>query len=288
MDASSLNALTSLGTGPLLALTGLFALLIGSFLNVVIHRLPRMMEADWQAQAAELRGETVPEREPYNLLRPRSCCPQCNTPIAAWHNVPVFSWLLLKGRCAQCATPISARYPLVELLTAALAVAAVARYGATAAGAGALLVVFFLVSLTFIDLDTQLLPDDLTLPLLWLGLGFNLWGVFVPLQDAVVGAMLGYGILWSIYWLFKLVTGKEGMGYGDFKLLAALGAWFGWQALPPIILLSAGVGAVVGILMIVVLRHRREVPIPFGPYLAGAGLLVLLMPSAAGALFKFG
>jgi leader peptidase (prepilin peptidase)/N-methyltransferase len=235
-----------------------------------------MMEADWQAQAAELRGETAPEREPYNLLRPRSCCPQCNTPIAAWHNVPVFSWLLLKGRCAQCATPISARYPLVELLTAALAVAAVARYGATAAGAGALLVVFFLVSLTFIDLDTQLLPDDLTLPLLWLGLGFNLWGVFVPLQDAVVGAMLGYGILWSIYWLFKLVTGKEGMGYGDFKLLAALGAWLGAAAVLPIVLIAAVAGSIVGLIGIFAFGRGREVPIAFGPYLAAAGWLVMV------------
>jgi leader peptidase (prepilin peptidase)/N-methyltransferase len=174
------------------------------------------------------------------------------------------------------------------VLTAGLAAAAVARYGATAAAVGALIVVFFLVALTFIDLDTQLLPDDLTLPLLWLGLAFNLWGVFVPLQDAVVGAMLGYGILWSIYWIFKLVTKKEGMGYGDFKLLAALGAWFGWQALPSIILLSAGVGAAVGIFLILARRHKRDIPIPFGPYLAGAGLLALLMPGLLGGLFRLG
>jgi leader peptidase (prepilin peptidase)/N-methyltransferase len=288
MDVSPFQSLTSLGPGPLMALTALFGLLVGSFLNVVIHRVPRMMEAEWQAQAAELRGEPLPESPPYNLINPRSSCPQCGTPIAARHNIPVLSWLLLKGRCAHCSAAISVRYPLVELLTAGLAAAAVARYGATAAGVGALIVVFFLVALTFIDLDTQLLPDDLTLPLLWLGLAFNLWGVFVPLQEAVVGAMLGYGILWSIYWIFKLVTKKEGMGYGDFKLLAALGAWFGWQALPSIILLSAGVGAAVGIFLILARRHKRDIPIPFGPYLAGAGLLALLMPGLLGGLFRLG
>ncbi len=270
-----MNTLSLLEPGLLAGLAGLIGLLVGSFLNVVIYRYPLMMEAEWEAQAAEIRGEDPPARAPFNLLRPRSRCPQCGTAIAAWHNIPVLSWLALRGRCAHCGAAISIRYPAVELLTGVLAALAVWRYGATAAGAGALLLTFFLIALTFIDLDTQLLPDDLTLPLLWLGLAFNLASVFAPISDAVIGAMAGYGILWTIYWLFKLVTGKEGMGYGDFKLLAALGAWFGWQAVPAMVLLSAVVGAGVGIALIVFRRHGRDVPIPFGPYLAGAGLLVL-------------
>jgi leader peptidase (prepilin peptidase)/N-methyltransferase len=232
MPDTSLSLLATLPPPAVVGLATVFGLLVGSFLNVVIHRLPKMMEADWEALAAELRGETAVERPPYNLVVPRSACPHCGTQIAAWQNVPVLSWLLLRGRCGHCKAPIPVRYPLVEALTGVLAGCAVAAYGPTAAGLGAMLLVFFLVELAFIDLDTQLLPDDLTLPLLWLGLGFNLAGTFVPIADAVVGAMAGYGILWSIYWLFKLVTGKEGMGYGDFKLLGALGAWFGWQALP--------------------------------------------------------
>ena len=277
--------LVTLPPPALIAIAAVLGLLVGSFLNVVIHRLPRMMEADWLAQAAELRGEAAPERPRYNLMVPRSACPQCGTPIAAWHNVPVLSWLLLRGRCAHCAAPIPVRYPLVEALTGVLAACAVARYGATAAGAGALILTFFLVALAFIDLDTQLLPDDMTLPLLWIGLAFNLGGTFVPIADAVIGAMAGYGILWAVYWAFKLATGKEGMGYGDFKLLAALGAWFGWQALPSIILLASVVGATVGIAMIVFARHKREVPIPFGPYLAGAGLLALHFARPLGEFF---
>jgi leader peptidase (prepilin peptidase)/N-methyltransferase len=277
--------LATLPPPALIAIAAVLGLLVGSFLNVVIHRLPRMMEADWLAQAAELRGEAAPERPRYNLMVPRSACPKCGTPIAAWHNVPVLSWLLLRGRCAHCAAPIPVRYPLVEALTGVLAACAVARYGATAAGAGALILTFFLVALAFIDLDTQLLPDDMTLPLLWIGLAFNLGGTFVPIADAVIGAMAGYGILWAVYWAFKLATGKEGMGYGDFKLLAALGAWFGWQALPSIILLASVVGATVGIAMIVFARHQREVPIPFGPYLAGAGLLALHFARPLGEFF---
>jgi leader peptidase (prepilin peptidase)/N-methyltransferase len=278
-------ALATLPPTTLVALAGMFGLLVGSFLNVVIHRLPKMMQAEWDAQAAELRGEVLPEQARYNLIVPRSACPHCGTPIAAWHNVPVLSWLLLRGRCAQCSAAIPVRYPLVEALTGALAATAIWQFGATPAGVGALLLTFFLVALAFIDLDTQLLPDDLTLPLLWLGLAFNLAGTFVPIADAVAGAMAGYGILWAVYWLFKLATGKEGMGYGDFKLLAALGAWFGWQAIPSIILLASAVGAAVGIAMIVLVRHRREVPIPFGPYLAGAGLLALYFARPLGALF---
>ncbi|MFN5882678.1 MAG: prepilin peptidase [Burkholderiales bacterium] len=259
----------------LIGLAGLLGLLVGSFLNVVIHRLPRMMQAAWEAEAAELRGEAPAGQGPYNLLRPRSSCPHCGTPISAHHNIPVLSWVLLRGRCAHCATPIPVRYPLVEVMGGVLSMAAVAQFGPTLAGVGALGLGLVLIALTFIDLDTLLLPDDLTLPLLWAGLLLNLWGTFVPLQDAVIGAMAGYLALWFVYWAFRLVTGKEGMGYGDFKLLAALGAWLGWQALPAIILLSALVGAAVGIGLIVFRRHGRETPIPFGPYLAGAGLLVL-------------
>jgi leader peptidase (prepilin peptidase) / N-methyltransferase len=282
------SALTALPLPVLLALAGILGLLVGSFLNVVIYRLPKMMEADWQQQAAELRGETPPERERFNLMVPRSRCPHCGTAIAAWHNLPVVSWLLLRGRCAHCGASIGVRYPLIEALTGLLAVAAILRFGPGTAGAAALLLTFFLVALAFIDLDTQLLPDDLTLPLLWLGLAFNLGSTFVPIADAVLGAMAGYGILWAVYWAFKLVTGKEGMGYGDFKLLAALGAWFGWQAIPSIILLASAVGATVGIAMIVLVRHKREVPIPFGPYLAGAGLLALYFAQPLGALFGIG
>jgi leader peptidase (prepilin peptidase)/N-methyltransferase len=253
-----------------------FGLLVGSFLNVVIHRLPRMMEAQWAAEAAEIEGRGAEQpAAPFNLIVPRSRCPHCGHAITALENIPVLSWLWLRGRCSQCKTPISARYPLIEALTGLLAAAAIWRFGLTLPGIAAVCLCFALVSLAFIDLDTQLLPDDITLPLLWAGLLLNLIGGFTPLRDAVIGAMVGYLVLWSIYWVFRLLTGKEGMGYGDFKLLAALGAWFGWQAIPAIILLSSIVGAVVGISMMVFRSHGRETPIPFGPYLAGAGLLVL-------------
>jgi leader peptidase (prepilin peptidase)/N-methyltransferase len=285
MLSSPFALLAELPPPAIVALASVFGLLVGSFLNVVIHRLPKMMEADWAAQAAELRGETLAERPRYNLMVPRSACPHCGTQITVLQNVPVISWLLLRGKCGHCAAPIPARYPFVELLTGVLAGCAIAVYGPSAAGLGAMLLTFCLVALAFIDLDTQLLPDDLTLPLLWLGLAFNLGGTFVPIGDAVLGAMVGYGILWSIFWAFKLATGKEGMGYGDFKLLAALGAWFGWTAIPAIILLASAVGATVGIAMIVFTRHKREVPIPFGPYLAGAGLLALYFARPLGALF---
>ena len=281
----AIQLLDTLGPATLIGLAAILGLLVGSFLNVVIYRLPKMMEADWQAQAAELRGEPVAERPPFNLKTPRSRCPHCGTPIAAWQNIPVISWLMLRGRCGHCGASIPVRYPLVEALTGLLAALAIAAFGPTAAGAGALLLSFALIALTFIDLDTQLLPDDITLPLLWLGLAFNLSGTFVPITEAVVGAMLGYGILWTIFWIFKLVTGKEGMGYGDFKLLAALGAWFGWKQIPSIILLASAVGATVGILLIVSRQHRREAPIPFGPYLAGAGLLALYFGKPLGAFF---
>jgi leader peptidase (prepilin peptidase)/N-methyltransferase len=253
----------------------LFSLMIGSFLNVLVHRLPKMMETEWQAQCAELRGEPVPEFPPYNLWLPRSACPQCGHQITAMENIPLLSWLWLRGRCSACRTPISARYPLVELLTALLSAAAAWKWGASIQTLGALFLIWTLIALAFIDLDTTLLPDSLTLPLLWLGLLFNLGGHFASLSDAVVGAMAGYGVLWSVYWLFKLVTGKEGMGFGDFKLLAAIGAWLGWQMLPVTLLLSSVVGATIGIAMIVLVKHDRRVPIPFGPYLAGGGLVAL-------------
>lgn len=252
-----------------------FSLLIGSFLNVVIHRLPKMMEAEWHVQCAELRGEAIADAPAYNLWLPRSACPQCGHQITALENIPLISWLFLRGRCLACSAPISARYPLVELLVAVLSAAVAWKWGISMQTLGALLLVWMLVALAFIDLDTTLLPDSLTLPLVWLGLLFNLNGFFVPLADAVVGAMAGYLILWSVYWLFKLATGKDGMGYGDFKLLAAIGAWLGWQMLPVTLLLSSVVGAVIGIAMIVLVKHDRRVPIPFGPYLAGGGLVAL-------------
>lgn len=253
----------------------LFSLLVGSFLNVLIHRLPKMMEAEWHAQCAELRGETVAEPARYNLWVPRSACPKCGHQITALENIPLLSWLWLRGRCSSCKTPISARYPLVELLTAVLSAAVAWKWGVSLQTVGALLLVWMLVSLAFIDLDTTLLPDSLTLLLLWLGLLFNMNGVFATLPDAVAGAMAGYLVLWSVYWLFKLVTGKDGMGFGDFKLLAAIGAWLGWQMLPVTLLLSSVVGAAIGIAMIVFVKHDRRVPIPFGPYLAGGGLVAL-------------
>lgn len=253
----------------------LFSLLVGSFLNVAIYRLPKMMEAEWHAQCAELRGEPVADVPVYNLWVPRSACPQCGHQITALENIPLISWLFLRGRCSSCSTPISARYPLVELLTAVLSAAVAWKWGVSMQALGALLLVWSLVTLAFIDLDTTLLPDSLTLPLVWLGLLLNMNGVFVPLADAVIGAMAGYLILWSVYWLFKLVTGKDGMGYGDFKLLAAIGAWLGWQMLPVTLLLSSVVGALIGIAMIVLVKHDRRVPIPFGPYLAGGGLVAL-------------
>ncbi|MFA7607390.1 MAG: A24 family peptidase [Rhodocyclaceae bacterium] len=267
---------------PLASLLGLF---IGSFLNVVIHRLPRMMELEWQAQAAELRGEPQPEQDRFNLATPRSRCPHCGHLITALENIPVVSYLLLRGKCRHCSAPISRRYPAVELVTAALTGFAAWHFGYGIAALGAMLLLWTLVALTFIDLDTQLLPDSLTLPLVWLGLGFNLWDTYTPLSSAVIGAMAGYLSLWSVYWLFKLTTGKEGMGYGDFKLLAAIGAWLGWQMLPLVILLSSLVGAVVGVALIVLARHGRNVPIPFGPYLAAAGIIALFWGQDITALY---
>jgi leader peptidase (prepilin peptidase) / N-methyltransferase len=254
----------------------LIGLAIGSFLNVVIYRLPKMMEAEWHEQCAELEGREPAPRERLNLVLPNSHCPACKTPIRSIDNIPVVSWLLLRGKCKHCGARISARYPIVEALTAALSAWVAWRFGWGVPGLLAIALVWALIALCFIDADTTLLPDDITLPLLWLGLLANAWQVFVPLFDAVLGAAIGYVFLWSVYWLFKLVTGKEGMGYGDFKLLAALGAWLGWKMLLPIILLSSIVGAVVGIVLIVLARRGRDIPIPFGPYLTAAGFIALL------------
>ena len=268
-------------------------LMVGSFLNVVIHRLPKMMELGWQQQCAELsqsdagdsqspastEGEPAPHT-PYNLIVPRSACPNCNHAISAWENIPILSYLLLRGKCRGCGAAISPRYPIIEAISGVLCGFAAWHFGFGMAAAGALLLIWALLALTAIDFDTQLLPDDITLPLLWAGLLFNLSGVFTNLPSAVLGAIIGYLTLWIVFWLFKLVTGKEGMGYGDFKLLAALGAWLGWQMLPLIILLSSLVGALVGITLIVALKHGRNIPIPFGPYLAGGGLIALFWGKA--------
>ena len=261
-----------------LSLIFLFSLMIGSFLNVVIHRLPIMLEREWQAEYrsyfAPDEEATAPER--YNLMVPRSACPHCGHAITALENIPLLSWLWLKGRCRDCQAPISARYPLVELLTALLSVAVAMVITPGWGTLAALLLTWVLVALTFIDLDKMLLPDQLTLPLLWLGLLLNTQGTFVDLSDAVIGAAAGYLVLWTLYWTFKLLTGKEGMGYGDFKLLAALGAWLGWQALPLILILASAVGALVGISLLLLRRHQQGHPIPFGPYLATAGWIALL------------
>ena len=253
----------------------LLGLVVGSFLNVVIHRLPQMMQREWMAQCAELRNETPAAEEPLNLAVPRSRCPKCGHMISALENIPIISWLVLRGRCSACREPISFRYPLIEAISGLLTAYAGWKFGLTLAGAGALLFIWATIALTFIDFDTQLLPDDITLPLLWGGLLLNLGGGFIDLKSAVIGAIAGYLTLWCVYWAFKLTTGKEGMGYGDFKLLSAIGAWFGWQMLPMVILLSSMVGAVVGISLIVFTRHGRNTPIPFGPYLACAGIIAL-------------
>jgi len=267
-------------------LSGLLGLLVGSFLNVVIHRLPKMMEREWIAQCAELNAQVNAEASrvssktalastPYNLQTPRSACPNCGHQISALENIPVLSYLALRGKCSKCGNAISMRYPIVETVSGILSAYAAWHFGFGLAAAAAILFVWALIALTFIDFDTQLLPDDITLPLLWLGIIFNMFDTFTTLSNSIIGAIAGYLVLWSVYWLFKLVTGKEGMGYGDFKLLAAIGAWLGWSLLPLVIMLSSVVGAVVGITLIIAARHGRNIPIPFGPYLAGGALIAL-------------
>lgn len=254
--------------------------MIGSFLNVVIYRLPKMMERQWRTEHAQMSGQEVPPAERFDLVAPRSQCPACGHKIGALENIPVVSYLVLGGKCSSCKSRISPRYPIVEALTGILSGYVALRFGFSLATLGALLFAWTMIALAFIDLDTFYLPDDITLPLLWTGLFFNLGSVFTDLQSAVIGAIAGYLALWSVYWIFKFATGKEGMGYGDFKLLAAIGAWLGWKMLPQVVLLSSLVGAVIGISMIVFARHGRNVPIPFGPYLAIAGLIALLYGDA--------
>ena len=269
---------------------GLIGLVVGSFLNVVIHRLPKMLDVEWDNQAADLlehknMAEVAKRLRPrgtvrYNLMTPASTCPHCGHKIKAYENIPIISYLLLRGRCASCKAPISIRYPIVEAISGLMAAYIGWKFGFNLSMAGALVFSLALLALTVIDIDTQLLPDDITLPLMWTGLLLNLNNLFAPLSSAVLGAAAGYLSLWSVYWLFKITTGKEGMGYGDFKLLAAIGAWLGWKMLPVVILLSSLVGAIVGIGLIMLTRHGRNTPIPFGPYLAAAGLIALFWGEA--------
>jgi len=255
---------------------GILGLLIGSFLNVVIYRIPKMMQRESDNYVAHESGKELPHPERYNLILPRSACPHCGHQITALENIPVISYLVIGGKCSSCKAPISKRYPIIEAITGALSAFMIWHFGSGLAGLGAMVFAWFLVAMTFIDADTQLLPDDLTLPLLWGGLLLNIFSTFTSLESAVIGAAAGYLSLWAVYWLFKLATGKEGMGYGDFKLLAALGAWMGWSMLPLIILLSSAVGALIGISMIALGKLGKGNPIPFGPYLAIAGLIALI------------
>jgi leader peptidase (prepilin peptidase) / N-methyltransferase len=250
-------------------------LVVGSFLNVVIHRLPKMLEREWAEQCAEFGGKEPAPRPHYNLAVPRSACPGCGAPITAWQNIPIASWLMLRGRCKSCSMPISARYPVVEAISGIAAGFCAWHFGFGPSALAAMVYVWCMIALAFIDYDTQLLPDDITLPLMWVGLLVSLSGGFADLRSAVIGAAAGYLALWSVYWLFKFATGKEGMGYGDFKLLAAIGAWLGWQMLTLVILLSSVVGALVGVAMIIFAGRGRNKPMPFGPYLSAAGVIAL-------------
>ncbi|WP_417700346.1 prepilin peptidase [Pseudoalteromonas lipolytica] len=260
---------------------GLVSLCIGSFLNVVIYRLPLMMKREWQSEcrlllADELTINHTEEPTPFNLVTPNSTCPQCKAPIKIWQNIPVISWLILKGRCASCEAPISVRYPIVEMLTASLSLAVAVVFGASELALLYIVITWVLIALTFIDIDHMLLPDQLTLPLVWLALIAAVMNITIAPSDAIIGAAIGYLSLWSVYWLFKLATGKEGMGYGDFKLLAVFGALLGWQAILTIVLLSSVVGAFIGMLQIIIQGKDKTTPIPFGPYLAIAGWVTLL------------
>jgi len=271
---------------PLVGLCLILGLLVGSFLNVVIYRLPKMMEQEWEAQCKAWRDEPTEDDEAtFNLALPRSHCPACGHTLGVVENIPLVSYALQRGRCRHCEVAVSLRYPLVEALTGALFALAAWQIGAQWALLGALVFLAAMVALTFIDLDTLFLPDSITLPLLWLGLAFNLAGVYADLQSAVIGAIAGYGLLWLVFWGFKFATGKEGMGYGDFKLLAAIGAWLGWQVLPMVVLTSSLVGVVAGTAMVVAGRHERSTPIPFGPYLAAAGVIALFMGRDAATRF---
>lgn len=268
--------------------SAVLGLLVGSFLNVVIFRLPKMMQSTWKRDCCELleiEHDTPPR---YNLVVPNSTCPHCGHKIKPWENIPVLSYLFLRGRCSNCSERISPRYPAVELASGLLCGFIAFQLGANIQMALVLVLTWCLIALTMIDIDHQLLPDNITLPLLWLGLLANSRGIFAPLEDAVLGAVAGYLVLWVVYWLFKLLTGKEGMGYGDFKLLAALGAWLGWQSLPVIIIMSSLVGAVIGIAGILIMGRDKNIPIPFGPYLAIAGWITLMWgDKITGIYFRF-
>ena len=252
-------------------------LMVGSFLNVVIHRLPLILEREWRRECAELAGTEPPHEEsPLSLSRPRSRCPHCGTPIKAWHNIPLLSYLWLRGRCAACGAPIGLRYPVVELLTGLLTAAVAWRFGLTPEGIAAAFLTWSLIALAGIDIDHQLLPDRITLPVLWLGLVLSLWGFFADSENAIIGATAGYVSLWLVFHGFRLLSGQEGMGFGDFKLLAVFGAWLGWQVLPQIVLVSSVVGAVTAVAMMATGRQARRQPIPFGPFLAVAGWIALM------------
>ncbi len=286
MFESIINGLNNLSSFPFFYYPLIFvvSLLIGSFLNVVILRTPKILEQEFRQECCDLLEVKNTEKETahkkLSLSYPPSTCPQCGTIIKPWHNIPVISYLLLKGQCNNCKTPISIRYPIIELATGLLSLLTIFLLGFSAAGLLSLLLLWTLITLTAIDIDTYLLPDNITLPLLWLGLIINSFGIFTDLSSAVWGAIFGYLSLWSVYWLFKLLTKKEGMGYGDFKLLAALGAWMGWQFVPLIILLSSFVGAVIGIVGIIIMGRDKNIPIPFGPYLAIAGWIAFLWGDA--------
>jgi len=266
-----------------LTTVGLVSLCVGSFLNVVIYRLPLMMQREWQSECRLLLEDELTAKptqasnsESFNLVKPNSTCPKCKTAIKPWQNIPIISWIVLKGKCANCSNPISARYPIVEAITALLSLVIAYSFGATEHALLYIFVTWILVALTFIDIDHMLLPDQLTLPLVWLALIAAVMGITISPGDAIVGAACGYLSLWSVFWLFKLLTGKEGMGYGDFKLLAVFGALLGWQSLLTIILLSSVVGAIIGIALLSIQGKDKATPIPFGPYLAIAGWITLL------------
>jgi leader peptidase (prepilin peptidase)/N-methyltransferase len=261
---------------------GLVSVCVGSFLNVVIYRIPKMMQREWQTECRILLGDELKKADKsspdvFNLIKPNSTCPKCKTVIKPWQNIPVISWLLLKGKCASCQNPISVRYPIIEMLTALLSLVIAINLGASDLALLYIAITWVLVALTFIDIDHMLLPDQLTLPLVWLALIASVFGITaVSPEEAIIGAACGYVSLWSVFWLFKLITGKEGMGYGDFKLLAVFGALLGWQSLLTIILLSSVVGAVMGIILLSIQGKDKATPIPFGPYLAIAGWVTLL------------
>ncbi len=272
---SEISTLLAQNSMLFITISVILGLLVGSFLNVVIYRMPKIMEREWHNNCLELQGMEIPEQPKFSISKPRSACPHCGHQITALENIPVISYLFLQGKCSSCKAKISPRYPLIEALTGLLIGLVSWKFGYSSLTLFAWVFTFALITLTFIDFDTQLLPDDITLPLLWLGLFVNLTNGFATLKSAVIGAIAGYLILWSIYWIFKLVTGKEGMGYGDFKLLAAIGAWFGWQLLPAVILLSSIVGVIIGVGLIIYAKRGREVPMPFGPFLALGGIAAL-------------